>query len=345
MSLFKTKKWFFCAILFFATAALAVPPGWPEDGIIVEPDMGRAPLISAFKDAKHSLKIAAYSLTDDELIAGLSDAVERGVKVEILVTNSIFKREKNYLTTEEMETPLNKLEKIGAIIKPSPDFYIQAHNKLIIIDGSYALIGTGNMNKDSFDGNASYKRVRDFWTTVTDINHLKELKEVFTADFTGEKTDLKNALLVWSPDQGRTPFLNLFDSAKKSIWVYQQSLEDKEIANGLAMAAKRGIDVRLMMTPYPFTKTEDENLPNQEMIRQAGGKVGLVTHLYAHAKLILVDVGTSSPKLWLGSTNFYSPSLENNRELGIIISSPSAIDKIGSVFNDDWVQADFNPRK
>lgn len=60
MRLFKTENWFICAILFFATTALGVPPGWPEDGIIVEPDMGRAPLIAAMKDTKHSLKIAAF---------------------------------------------------------------------------------------------------------------------------------------------------------------------------------------------------------------------------------------------------------------------------------------------
>jgi len=347
MKIFKSLSFFI--VLFFSTVSLALPSDWPKDGLIIQPQMKRDPLLNAFKEAKKSIRIAAYSLTDEELIAELAKAVKRGVVVEILVTNSVYKREAHadHLSAGNIETPLEKLEKIGAIVKPSPDFYAQSHYKLIIIDGAYALIGTGNMNKDAFDGNLVYKGVRDFWFTVTKEKYpqeLKELQTVFQDDFKGKKTNLKDALLVWSPDQGREPFLKLIQSAKKNIFVYQQSLEDKEIVEALVHAARKGIDVRIMMTPFPFTKAEDENLPSQEKIRQAGGKIGLLTHLYVHAKVVVVDVGTPAARALVGSTNFYTPSLDKNRELGIITSDPAVVNKLTSTFEEDWPRADFTSR-
>lgn len=342
MRFLKAKNWFCSVLLLLATATLALPPEWPEDGIVVEPDMGRAPLIAVMRDAQKSLQISAYKLEDEALIHELGEAVNRGIKVDVLVTRSIFARPEEKVFSG---TPFERLEKMGINVHQSPEFYAQTHHKHIIVDDSYAIIGTGNMGTGSFDETPERKAERDFWTAVTDIHQLKELKDVFNADFNGQKTDLKNALLVWSPDQGRIPFLNFIRSAQKNIWIYQQDVEDPIIADALADAARQGIDVRLIMPPYPFSKTEDKNIPNQEMIRKAGGKVGLITHVICHAKVMLVDVDTESAKTLVGSANFYSPSLEKNRELGIVISQLPAIAKISSVFKGDWAQADFNPRQ
>ena len=73
--------------------------------------------------------------------------------------------------------------------------------------------------------------------------------------------------------------------------------------------------------------------------------MGLITHVVSHTKVILVDVGTELPQAWVGSTNFYLPSLDYNRELGIITSNLPVINRIGSVFEYDWSQANFEPRK
>lgn len=339
---FKARICSFVIVFLFCVNAFALPPDWPEDGIIVEPDMTRAPLIAAFKDAKALLQISAYKLTDEPLIAALGEVAKRGVRVELLVTKDIFKRPGE---TDSDATPVKRFQEMNIHARISPEFYAQAHDKLIIVDGSYALIGTGNMGTGSFDASVDRKAERDFWITITDKKYVKELTDVFTADFNGKKTNLKNALLVWSPDQGRKPFIDLIGSAKESIWVYQQDIEDPEIAGALADAARKGIDVRLMMMPNPFNKPKDGNIHNQEMIRKAGGKVGLITHVVGHAKVVLVDVGAPSAKVWLGSANFYPPSLDNNRELGIITEDLAAIDKISSIFKEDWGQADFTARE
>ena len=338
----KTKIFSFFMALVVCTTAFALPPDWPEGGLIIEPDMGRDPLVAAFQDAKKSLRISAYKLEDPTLIAALKEAAERGIKVDVLVTRSIFKRADE---TEQGETPSETLKKIGLNVHQSPEWFAQTHDKFIIVDEDYALIGTGNMGTGSFDESADRKAERDFWITVTNKDQLEELERVFKADFNGEKIDLKNSLLVWSPDQERKPFLDLICSAKKSIFVYQQDIEDPVIAGALVEAARKGIDVRLIMTPHPFSKTKDGNIPHQEMIREAGGKAGLITHVITHAKVVLVDAGTKSEKVYLGSANFYPPSLDENREVGIITSDPAVTSKINAVFQADWKKADFTPRQ
>jgi len=329
----KTKFCSFFVAIVICTASFALPPQWPADGVIVETDMSRDPLIAAFQDAKKSLKISAYRLTDEPIIVALEEIAKKGIPVDLLVTRSIFKREGE---TKADEIPLERLKKAGINVHQSPHFYAQTHYKFIIVDDAYALIGTGNM--------CSFDEERDFWITITNPSQVHELKTVFKTDFEGKRTNLKHALLIWGPDQGRTPFTKLINSAKKSIWVYQQDIQDPEIAGALVKAAKKGIDVRLIMTPNPFNKPKDGNIPHQEMIRQAGGKVGLLTHLYVHAKVVLIDGGTPHAKVYLGSANFYPPSLDKNRELGIVISEKSAINTISSVFEADWRQADFTPR-
>ena len=71
MRFLKTKLLPCFILLVLQTIGFAVPSDWPKDGIIVEPDMGRTPLLTAFDDAKSSLYVSAYKLTDKRLIEGL----------------------------------------------------------------------------------------------------------------------------------------------------------------------------------------------------------------------------------------------------------------------------------
>lgn len=342
MKFFKTKIFLLFFVVVFSVRTLAVPPGWPEDGVIVEPEMNREPFVRVIQDAQKSLDIAAYRLTDDLLISELSKATQRGVRVTVIVTREMYKSE---CGAEAHENSLKVLREAGLNVLISPALYTQAHHKMILVDNEYALIGTGNLGGHAFEEIEGNKAQRDFWVTVTDPGQVNELREVFAADLEGRETHLTPALLVWGPDQGRAPFIELINSAQNSIWVYQADIQDKEIADVLVAAAERGIDVRLIMSPFPYNKNKDGNIPNQERLRRAGGQVGLVNHVLGHAKVVLVDVETDTPRTWVGSTNFYPPSLDENRELGIIISDPRSINKIRSVFKADWNQANFIPRE
>jgi phosphatidylserine/phosphatidylglycerophosphate/cardiolipin synthase-like enzyme len=57
---------------------------------------------------------------------------------------------------------------------------------------------------------------------------------------------------------------------------------------------------------------------------------------YIHGKVIEADYGTSHAKVFIGSENFSSTSLNHNRELGLIIANPKVLSAIASTFAADY---------
>jgi phosphatidylserine/phosphatidylglycerophosphate/cardiolipin synthase-like enzyme len=61
--------------------------------------------------------------------------------------------------------------------------------------------------------------------------------------------------------------------------------------------------------------------------------------LYIHAKVIVVDAGTAYEKAFIGSENFSAASMDHNRELGIITTDPTVVNKLASVLGQDYTGA------
>ena len=57
---------------------------------------------------------------------------------------------------------------------------------------------------------------------------------------------------------------------------------------------------------------------------------------YIHGKVIAADYGTAHGKVFIGSENFSNTSLNDNRELGLIISSHAVMSAIASTFAADF---------
>jgi phosphatidylserine/phosphatidylglycerophosphate/cardiolipin synthase-like enzyme len=92
------------------------------------------------------------------------------------------------------------------------------------------------------------------------------------------------------------------------------------------------------MMPFPFSKSEDKNIPNQNLMKDAGVSIGLFEDLYVHAKIIIVD----DKVMYVGSGNFYTSSIDQTRELGIIIKNASQIKALKAVFEKDWQHSKIN---
>jgi len=57
---------------------------------------------------------------------------------------------------------------------------------------------------------------------------------------------------------------------------------------------------------------------------------------YIHGKVIEADYGTPRARIFIGSENFSGTSLNDNRELGLIISDHSVMSAIASTFASDF---------
>ena len=74
----------------------------------------------------------------------------------------------------------------------------------------------------------------------------------------------------------------------------------------------RGVQVRLIVSPSPEFALEQAGLA------AAGVDIRLADSLYIHAKAIIAD----GERAFVGSQNLSATSLDQNRELGIIVDDP-----------------------
>jgi phosphatidylserine/phosphatidylglycerophosphate/cardiolipin synthase-like enzyme len=75
-------------------------------------------------------------------------------------------------------------------------------------------------------------------------------------------------------------------------------------------------------------------------IVKAGGHVHLYKDsssvLYIHAKTVVADASSPHRKVYVGSINFSSASMNYNREFGIITTDAKIVDEINAVVKKDY---------
>lgn len=314
---------------------------WPQKGLqkglIVFPEQGRDPWLKAINSAKSKIQLSAYRLSDQKIVEALCKvAKEKSVTVEILLEPEPFSHSKS----DNIASPKELLEKAGAKIHNIDETrFNQVHYKVIIIDDKWGIVSTGNLDDESFDGlpNKNVAACRDFAVTITNPELLSYIQEVFLSDINNTKKEFINDQIIVGPDNQRAFLKKLIKAAKSSIKIYQQSVQDDDIAKEIAAVADKGIKVELLMMPHPFgNDKEDGNKPNQKLIGSAkDGKVYLNKDLYMHAKVIIIDSGENDALMYIGSANFYGPALDKTRELGVLTEDKELISNVVGIFEAD----------
>jgi phosphatidylserine/phosphatidylglycerophosphate/cardiolipin synthase-like enzyme len=149
-----------------------------------------------------------------------------------------------------------------------------------------------------------------------------------------------------SIDQGnaRKAHLAVIDSAKKTLDIYNEEMNDSEIVEHIVTVAKRGVKVRVIMTAQ-IKESDDSGKPyydfywNFDRICKAGGQVRLFLNtdefMYIHAKVLLADANQSDAYAFVGSQNISGASLNFNRELGLMLLGRDT-DVLFKTFEQDW---------
>src|SRR5438477_337327 len=106
---------------------------------------------------------------------------------------------------------------------------------------------------------------------------------------------------------------------------------DSSTEQALTSAAQHGVHVEVIL-PAPSGSSGDSNSQGIATIKQGGVQVREDSQLYMHAKIIVVD----GVKAFVGSENISSQSLDQNRELGIIVSDATVLNRLQSTFQTDW---------
>jgi len=312
-----------------------------HDEVIALSRMGRLPILDIINEAEKSIDLSIYCLRDTEVVEEILRAKGRGVRIRIIMEEKIFMH--CYSCTRKDNT-LERLNRAKIEVRFTPKKYAQLHTKYMIVDNDFVLVMTCNLDEGSFDWHRAFESTRNFLVKTHDQSVLEEVNKIFESDWQDLDYVSTHPRLLLGPDNQREKFIKFFQKAKRTIDIYQQDFTDPQLVSALCDCQKRGVKVRVLMSSHPFDSTVDHNKPFHQMIVDGGGQVAhpqANRNLYIHAKVILIDAEQKHSTAYVGSCNFYAPSLEKNRELGLLVGGENAINKLKHFFNEDWRYADI----
>lgn len=297
--------------------------------LVVEPQNGVAPVLFLIQNASTSVDMVMYELTDSRVEQALVDAKSRGVAVRVLLNEGYYgKQTGDYGAPLPVNQPAYEyLESHGVAIKWAPAYFALTHQKTLVVDGSEALIMSFNLVP------RYYATGRDFGIDDTDRADVSAIEKTFNEDWTGEQeTAPQGDDLLWSPG-AKSIVLSLIASASSTLEIYNEEMNDQDIIQALEAAAGRGVTVRVDMTYATNWKPVFAELTQSGVLVRTYASNS--KNLYIHAKMILVDNHIA----FVGSENFSTGSLDDNRELGIVFLQPNILASLQTIFNADWSDA------
>jgi HKD family nuclease len=274
---------------------------------VPEADLGVTPIVNFINTATTSLDMTMYELVDTNFQTALVALAAKGVKVRVILDQSLEK---------SSNTPVyNYLNANGVQAVWSNKSFQACHQKTITVDNKISAIMTLNLTS------RYYYDTRDFAVIDSDPNDVAAIETVFNNDFVAGPTTFPTPYgtdLIWSPTNAQTALIALIGSAKVSLNVENEEMGDAAIVTALSNAAKAGVHVQVSMT-------SDGSYNSQfTALKAAGVQIHTYTEtapLYIHAKVIIVDYGQTGQQAFVGSENFSNASLNQNRELGLTMTT------------------------
>jgi cardiolipin synthase A/B len=283
-----------------------------------EPAAGYGFSLAGIDSAHHSIDMSMYELDDQTTEKALVARAHAGVDVRVLLDSA-------YSGKSENSDAASVLAAGGVHVAWAPAEQI-FHAKYVVVDDKTAYVGTGNLVA------SEYATTRDFWVADSTPRDVAAIVSTFASDFDGHSgAGVPSGGLVWSPGS-TTKLTSLIASAHTSLLVENEEMDSATIEQALEAAARRGVDVEIVLTEDPSWSSALQQLA------AAGDHVRVLTsaETYIHAKVICVDCSLQSGVVFIGSENFSTSSLSYNRELGVVTNSSTAIRVVRAAVSSDF---------
>lgn len=292
--------------------------------VFVEPNAGEHPITNAIEGAKKSVWLEMYILSDRNVIRALEDAANKGIDVRVMLEPHPF-------GTSSPTRTVDQLKAAGAKVEDTNPTFALTHEKGMIIDGTTAYIMTSNFSRSalgSYGSNSKYISNREYDIVDTNTQDVQAVSGIFQADWNRSTASFNDANLVVSPVNARNTFTALINSAHSTLLIEAEEMNDTAIEQALATAAQHGVQVQVILP----SSNNSSNSQGIATIKQGGVQVREDNRLYIHAKIIVVD----GQKAFVGSENISAQSLDQNRELGILVSDQGVLHTLQQTFQQDW---------
>jgi phosphatidylserine/phosphatidylglycerophosphate/cardiolipin synthase-like enzyme len=283
--------------------------------LIVQPDAGIAPIVSAIRQARRSIDVLIFRLDRTEVARALEAAVTRGVRVRALTAHT------NRGGTKSLRKLEMSLLEAGVTVSRTADDLVRYHGKMMIVDNKYLHIYGFN-----FTG-LDIAKSRSFGVISRNKKLIEEANKLFTADF--DRLPYKSGYerFVVSPDNARERLARFIKGAKKRLLIYDPQATDDAMLRRVTERCKAGIDVRVIgRLEAKWSDTiKSEKYPGKRL----------------HIRAIIRD----GKRAFLGSQSLRRLELEKRREVGVIITDELVVRQMEEVFEKDWAQTPSGKKK
>lgn len=307
-----------------AVLATAAPANAASYSAFVFSQSGGQPTIYDFIDsATTSLDMTMYELEDTTAVNDLVALKKKGVTVRVIL-------DRRHQSANS--SAYNTLTGAGVGVVWSSSAFVYTHQKTITVDDVKSLVLTGNLTSQYYDTS------RDYGVFTDDQRDVASIEKVFNADYAGASiTPTNGDHLLWSPTDSRSRLLTVINGATKTLDVEELEFSDSTVVNAIVARAEAGVRVRVVLEdPSSYSSEVSE-------LEAAGGSVvgySDPSGFYIHAKAMVADYGLSTQQVEAGSMNLSSNSLDNNRELGIILTGTGVAESVATTvettFNGDY---------
>lgn len=285
--------------------------------LVTEPDDGLGAIYSLLAGARRDVDLALYELADPHAEGILEEDAHRGVVVHVLL-------DKDYEGARVNTPAFHVLRRHGVAVRWAYPHEI-LHEKAVIVDGRAAAVMTLNLTAKY------YASSRDFAIITRDASQVKEILQVFGSDWRAAAPYRPHPVthgLIWSPGS-TAPILRLIASARRSLLVENEEMDDAQVERALEAAARRRVRVEVVMTYHSFEAGA------LRALARAGVHVRTYPNdarLYVHAKVLVID----RLRAFVGSENFSEASLDYDRELGIVTTARPIVTSLSRTLSSDF---------
>lgn len=291
--------------------------------LFVEPNDGATPILDAINQARSSVQVEVYMLTDQAIEGALGAAAKRGVNVQVMLDPTPYNPSDPNKPLTTNQAAAQTLKSQGVKVQWSDPAFRYTHAKTIVVDGQEALICTLNFTNSGVGGNREYG--------VVDRNpqDVQDLVNIFAADWNRTTYTPTSPDLVVSPTNSQAKLESLFQSAQQSIVLQDEEFSDPTSIALLGQKAHQGVKVEVdLAAPTDIP----DNATTAQQLEQLGVSVRYLASPTIHAKMIVVD----GVRGYIGSVNLSTNSMTNNREVGLLMTDPGILQTLTSTFTSDW---------
>lgn len=296
--------------------------------VFVEPDAGDHIITSAIISAQNSVWVEMYLLSDRNVIRAIEEVAHKGLEVRVMLEPHPFGGGPSPRRT------LDLLKAAGVQAQSTDPSFTLTHEKGMIIDGSTAYIMTSNFTRAALGGSGGNRggtTNREYDIVDNNAQDVQAVIAIFNADWSHTTAQFNDPNLVVSPVNSRNAFTTLIGSAHNTLLIEAEEMNDSDIEQALVSAAQHGVHIQVIL-PTARGSSSNSNSQGISTIKQGGVQVKEDPRLYMHAKIIVVD----GQRAFVGSENISAQSLNQNRELGIIVSDGSVLSTLEQTFQQDW---------